>query len=208
MAPRDIHRQTDLFCNYFQLSHSHYFRQTQHLRYCRLVLQTTSHTHTLPHTLPPHSHTTPHTTPTHSHTTPTHYPHTLTHYPHTHTLPPHTTHTHSHTTPTLTHYPHSPHTHTLPPSTHSHTTPTLTHYPHTLTHYPHTLTHPPIYIYQGRIFIISLGGVDKSWGGGCNFSPDNGLARRRFALPHSREFFPDIGLLARRNFANTIRDLL
>ena len=44
--------------------------------------------------------------------------------------------------------------------------------------------------------------------GGCNLFPDNGLARRRFAPPHSREFFPDIGLLARRNFAHTIHDLL
>ena len=45
-------------------------------------------------------------------------------------------------------------------------------------------------------------------GGGCNFFPDNGLAWRRFAPPHSRELFPDIGLLARRNFAQTIQDLL
>ena len=45
-------------------------------------------------------------------------------------------------------------------------------------------------------------------GGGCNLFPDNGLARRRFAPPHSLEFFPDIGLLARRNFAHTIQDLL
>ena len=61
--------------------------------------------------------------------------------------------------------------------------------------------------------LFHLGGVDKSWGGGggggvCNFFPDNGLARRRFAPPHSHEFFPDIGLLARRNFAHTIQDLL
>ena len=56
--------------------------------------------------------------------------------------------------------------------------------------------------------LFHLGGVDKSWGGGCNFFPDNGLARRRFAPPHSRELFPDIGLLARRNFAHTIQDLL
>ena len=44
--------------------------------------------------------------------------------------------------------------------------------------------------------------------GGCNCFPDNGLARRHFAPPHSREFFPEIGLLARRNFAHTIQDLL
>ena len=60
---------------------------------------------------------------------------------------------------------------------------------------------------QGRIFNISLGGVWTNHGG-CNLFPDNGLARRRFAPPHSREFFPDIGLLARRNFAHTIQDLL
>ena len=59
---------------------------------------------------------------------------------------------------------------------------------------------------QGRIFIISHGGVWTNHGG-CNFFPDNGLARRRFAPPQ-REFFPDIGLLARCNFAHTIQDLL
>ena len=44
--------------------------------------------------------------------------------------------------------------------------------------------------------------------GGCNLFPDNGLVWRRIAPPHSREFFPDIGLLARRNFAHTIQNLL
>ena len=55
--------------------------------------------------------------------------------------------------------------------------------------------------------IFHLGGCGKIMGG-CILFPDNGLARRRFATPHSREFFPDIGLLARRNFAHTIQDLL
>ena len=62
-------------------------------------------------------------------------------------------------------------------------------------------------IFQGRIFIISLGGCGQIMGR-CNLFPDNVLARQRFAPPHSREFFPDIGLLARRNFAHTIEDLL
>ena len=44
-------------------------------------------------------------------------------------------------------------------------------------------------------------------GGGCNLFPDNGLARISL-ITGSREFFPDIGLLARRNFAHTIQDLL
>ena len=55
--------------------------------------------------------------------------------------------------------------------------------------------------------IFHLGGCGQIMGG-CNLFPDNELARRRFAPPHSHEFFPDIGLLARRNFAHTIQDLL
>ena len=55
--------------------------------------------------------------------------------------------------------------------------------------------------------IFHLGGCGQIMGG-FNLFPDNELARRRFAPPHSREFFPDIGLLARRNFAHTIQDLL
>ena len=52
------------------------------------------------------------------------------------------------------------------------------------------------------------GGGGGGGGGGCNLFPDNGLARWGFAPPHSHEFFPDIELLARRNFGHTIQDLL
>ena len=60
---------------------------------------------------------------------------------------------------------------------------------------------------QGRIFNISLGGGGGGGGqimGVVIFS----LAQRRFTPPHLRKFFPDIVLLARRNFAHTIQDLL
>ena len=44
---------------------------------------------------------------------------------------------------------------------------------------------------------FTWGGVDKSWGGViCSL------------ITGSLEFFPDILLLARRNFAHTIQDLL
>ena len=45
--------------------------------------------------------------------------------------------------------------------------------------------------------LFHLGGCGQIMGG-CHLFPDNVLARRRFAPPHSREFFPDIGLLARQ----------
>ena len=56
--------------------------------------------------------------------------------------------------------------------------------------------------------LFHLGGCGQIMGGGCNLFPDNMLAWRRFAPPHSLDFFPDIGLLARNNFAHTIQDLL
>ena len=40
--------------------------------------------------------------------------------------------------------------------------------------------------------------------GGCNFSPDNGLAGRCFTPPHSREFFPTIAAQNANKMANWV----
>ena len=63
---------------------------------------------------------------------------------------------------------------------------------------------------QGLIFIISLGGEGGGGGGGGGGVWTNrGLGPGGVIFsPHSHEFFPDIGLLARRNFDHTIQDLL
>ena len=53
--------------------------------------------------------------------------------------------------------------------------------------------------------LFHLGGCGQIMGGGCNLFPDNVLARRRFAPPHSREFFPDIGPIIASTFRNIIR---
>ena len=61
---------------------------------------------------------------------------------------------------------------------------------------------------QGRIFIISLGGCGQIMGG-CNIFPliTGSLGGALRHLTRVNLFFPDIGLLGRRNFAHTIQGL-